>query len=280
MISGKDIINNIDELLYEIIDNKGNIIYPNNSENIKKIEDIVNNKDINDIAYVKENEKWYECHTKRITKDNNEFTIKYLIDVTNIKKEEKKYQIDTLTSVYTRSNILKTTGEELINCSENNLPFAIVICDIDHFKNVNDTYGHIVGDKVLEQIGNIFLKYTKDNNTFVGRYGGEEFLLFFKDTSIENIINKISNISQDLNNIKIIYKDNVITNITMSFGIYYSDKIEYKDISENNINEILSELIYNADTALYSCKNSGRNQAQFYNENIFKKIYNQKNLSN
>lgn len=278
MLSFQDILNHINELLYEIVDAKGKIIYPIEKEKSNRIENIINKKNQDNISYDREDDKWYHYYVNTITKDNKTFWLKYLLDITDIKKDEQKYQMDELTSVFTRTKILSTIETELIECQEYNIPFSLVIADIDYFKKINDTYGHIAGDKVLEKIGSIFIKATNNNNNFVGRYGGEEFIFFFKNTTIKDTLNTINEIKKEIDQIKIHYKNTVITDITISFGIYHSNGSIHQNVQ--NDDATLSEYIYKADEALYASKNNGRNQTHIYNEDNTIELLIDKKLSN
>ena len=163
MLECCDILKCIDELLYEIIDSNNNILYPKNNQEIKLFEEIISSYESNSLIYYSENDKWYKYYVKTIKKADNEHQLKYLIDITDAKRAEEKYQIDSLTSVLTRTTILEKLSQELSECIENNTSFSIIIGDIDYFKNVNDSYGHIAGDKVLRNIGDILLEHTSSD---------------------------------------------------------------------------------------------------------------------
>lgn len=265
MLECCDILKYIDELLYEIIDSNNNILYPKNDYDIKIFNEIVSSYEPNSLVYYSENDKWYKYYVKTIQKLDKEYQLKYLLDITEIKKVEEKYQTDSLTSVLTRPTILEKLNEELAEYKKNKTPFSIVIGDIDYFKDINDSYGHIAGDKVLKNLGNILLEHTSDETELVGRYGGEEFLLFFKNANIQETINKIIEIKNSLDELIVSYNGKDISNITMSFGIYYINDLESENISKEP-QKMISELINRADIALYKSKQSGRNQTHIYKD--------------
>ncbi|MBR6072231.1 MAG: GGDEF domain-containing protein [Acholeplasmatales bacterium] len=125
--------------------------------------------------------------------------------------------------------------------------YALVIFDIDDFKKINDTYGHIYGDYVIKEISNI----AKNNslNQFVARYGGEEFIIIIK---LNNDFNKAYEITEDIRKRIDEYKfelNNVVTHITVSLGIS-----KYQDGLRND------EWIKSADDKLYIAKKNGKNQ--------------------
>ena len=132
-----------------------------------------------------------------------------------------------------------------------NKNFAIIFFDIDHFKKVNDTYGHDCGDVVLKTFASLLLKLTRDID-IVGRYGGEEFVvaLHYKDKEELNIY--ISRIKSVITKNKFIYKD-LKLKITFSAGV---------QIRSNN--HSLEETISNADKLLYKAKQTGRNKIIFW----------------
>lgn len=272
MLECCDILKCIDELLYEIIDPDNNILYPQNERDIKLFEEIVSSYEPNNLIYYSENDKWYKYYVKTIKKLDKEYKLKYLLDITEIKKVEEKYQTDSLTSVLTRPTVLEKLSQELTECAEKKIPFSLVIGDIDYFKDVNDSYGHIAGDKVLKNLGNILLEHTSDKTELVGRYGGEEFLLFFKNVDKEETINKIIEIKNSLDKLIVPYDGKDISNITMSFGVYHINDLE-KEIISKEPKKMISELINGADIALYKSKESGRNQTHIYiAENFIEKI--------
>lgn len=135
---------------------------------------------------------------------------------------------------------------------------SIALADIDFFKKINDHYGHIQGDSVLEEIGNIISSAMRADFDIAGRYGGEEFLLIFEDTDEKTTFNVIERLRERIsahkfkrigsNGLPIPKK---YINLTISFGISY---ISSKQIVKNS-----KELLYLADSALYKSKTRGRN---------------------
>lgn len=128
---------------------------------------------------------------------------------------------------------------------------SLVMCDVDYFKKVNDTHGHLIGDMVLKDIAQAIQISSPKKLDFVARYGGEEFIIVLCDTNLDVIYDICTKI-QD--NLKGIYHNSVqgvdLEPITMSFGIS-STIPKQEDDSE--------KLIRHADNALYEAKNSGRN---------------------
>jgi len=125
---------------------------------------------------------------------------------------------------------------------------AMMVLDIDNFKAINDTYGHLQGDEVLIGISDILQKYTRKGDV-VGRFGGDEFIVFLTDTqSDEVVINKVHDFATDIRELS--GKFNFDLPVSVSFGVTLSAK-------ENNTFE---EMFHQADKALYMAKRSGKDR--------------------
>ncbi|WMJ79828.1 sensor domain-containing diguanylate cyclase [Clostridium sp. MB40-C1] len=155
-------------------------------------------------------------------------------------QDELRYLVnhDDLTGIYNRRIFKDIINEELVNVKYNKLNLIFVLIDIDKFKFINDTYGHIMGDKVLQE----FTKTLRDNigkNSMCARISGDEFAIFFKNCSKEKVIQLLDNINQMLFSKTI----NNINNLRVSFsyGIceVFSDNIlsydEVFSISDKNM---------------------------------------------
>lgn len=135
---------------------------------------------------------------------------------------------------------------------------AIVLADIDYFKKINDNYGHIQGDSVLQEVGRLFDVALRKHLDIAGRYGGEEFLLIYEDSEKDQVLNIVERLRQAIEDHE--FKkigpsgnplDGEFLHVTMSFGIALLN-----DQSIKNSKEILSM----ADASLYRSKESGRNR--------------------
>ena len=160
------------------------------------------------------------------------------------KKESKE---DFLTKVATRravDNELKKVEEAY---KRYKIDYSICFVDIDHFKNINDTYGHDAGDIVLSALGKILKRFTRDVD-FVGRYGGEEFLVILPSTNLEHAIDFANKIREVISNFKFIYKNERI-DVKVSIGV-----------SERSMHKSAEETVKEADKMLYKAKKSGRNR--------------------
>ncbi|MCG8619153.1 MAG: transporter substrate-binding domain-containing protein [Desulfobacterales bacterium] len=151
---------------------------------------------------------------------------------------------DKLTGIYNRMKLDSAVTEEIGRYERYKHPFGIILLDIDHFKSVNDTYGHQVGDKVLQEIARLLTTYTRKSD-LVGRWGGEEFLIICPEIDNE----KLTSLSEKLRRIIATHSFPIVSSQTASFGV-----ASYKE------SESANTLIHRADQALYHAKNSGRNK--------------------
>jgi diguanylate cyclase (GGDEF)-like protein len=166
----------------------------------------------------------------------------------------EKSRNDGLTGLYLKRYFLQRLDLEMERKKRYNDGFYILMLDLDYFKNVNDRYGHLMGDKVLANIARLILSTVRPGD-LVGRYGGEEFIILMPTISREEvkiIANKIKNSVQN-----VIFKENGNKfNVTISIGIGCNSK----NIADINF------IINTADKALYKAKNNGRDQVVLYDE--------------
>ena len=135
----------------------------------------------------RESEKWFSIYSTMVKRNNNDYVITSFTDITHRKKvEDDLYKLgvtDQLTSMYNRRYIMDRLGEILD--SKRDSECAVAIIDIDKFKDVNDTYGHVVGDLVLKELARISKDKLRSKD-IIGRYGGEEFIIILPDTTIKD----------------------------------------------------------------------------------------------
>jgi diguanylate cyclase (GGDEF)-like protein/PAS domain S-box-containing protein len=156
--------------------------------------------------------------------------------------------IDPLTGLLNRRELNNRSGRLFSQAQRNKSSVALMIIDIDYFKNINDTYGHAFGDDVLQHLGKTLLKSHREHDV-VARYGGEEFVLVLPDIDDANALNIAEKIRCDIETTKI----NGV-NITVSIGV---------SINKDNKNEF-DVLFKEADSALFKAKKNGRNRAILY----------------
>lgn len=174
-----------------------------------------------------------ELTKKTIDLENSNATIKKLTNT------------DALTKLYNRrymEEILPTLIENSKNQKSN---FVIIMADIDHFKNINDLYGHDTGDKILRIFSKIIRNSCKEQD-FVFRFGGEEFLVALPNTNKNDASMVAESIRHSLESLKL---QGIKNSITVSLGV-----------AEFSEKDTLKQLIKKADSALYEAKNTGRNR--------------------
>ncbi|MEZ0323057.1 MAG: sensor domain-containing diguanylate cyclase [Hydrogenothermaceae bacterium] len=154
---------------------------------------------------------------------------------------------DFLTGLLTRRALQQIFNKYLEIIEITGQPISIIIADIDLFKNINDTYGHLVGDAALKHFANIIRENLRKSD-YVFRLGGEEFLILLPNASLEEAYKIAENLRKKLEETPLIYDGKEIK-ITASFGI-----AEFKD--HNNLNNLIKE----ADEKLYQAKREGRNR--------------------
>ena len=163
------------------------------------------------------------------------------------KKLDTMANTDPLTGLYNRRTMTRRIKDFLSDYKTNKLPFSIIICDIDDFKVINDTYGHECGDEVLRFLSRTFERLTRDRD-FLCRWGGEEFLILLNNTDLELARTIADRIRADIEKSEINYGEYHI-NITMTMGV--------ASVTEEQDYDVLFKL---ADERLYAGKRSGKNK--------------------
>jgi diguanylate cyclase (GGDEF)-like protein len=141
--------------------------------------------------------------------------------------------------------------------------FSVALCDIDHFKQVNDQYGHLEGDNVLRTLGSLLSDKTIFRSTDIsGRYGGEEFLLLFPDTSMRNARVPLEKLMTAVRNLR--FRIGQEKTITITITITISIGVAELNPKDSNIDSIIKR----ADDAFYKAKQTGRDKIVFCPEII------------
>ena len=167
-------------------------------------------------------------------------------------KLEKLSKTDSLTKLLNRRAFNDIINTELLRYKRAGSIFSVLMLDIDHFKSINDTFGHPIGDKVLEEIGVIFNAILRTQDS-AARIGGEEFCILLPDTSLKIALTTANRIKDVIAATSIFTKKSPIK-ITVSIGISEINKLD------TNYSSILAR----ADKALYQAKSSGRNRVCEY----------------
>ena len=156
---------------------------------------------------------------------------------------------DFLTGVYNRRYFYDDMNEYLAYAEERAEPYAVAMLDIDHFKQINDTYGHDGGDRALKTLAKKLIDETKKGD-LVARFGGEEFCIVLKNVSNEEAVKFFVNLRASIANCKVQLKKEQIK-FTVSIGVAFG-RSDYR----------LDELLELADEALYRAKENGRNRVE------------------
>ena len=182
----------------------------------------------------------------------------FMYDITTMKQREKELEImastDSMTKLYNRRYFTEVGDGLLKLAKREKTALSIIMLDIDDFKNVNDTYGHKIGDDVIISISNE-LKYISRDSDVVCRFGGEEFILLLPNTDINGAMIIANKIRKSIENRKIPLDDKNSINVTVSVGVSIVDVD--KDIN-------LEPSIKKADDALYRVKENGKNRVESF----------------
>jgi len=164
---------------------------------------------------------------------------------------QNDYLYDDLTKVYNRRAGLLRLNEEFARARRNCSTLSVAMVDVDHFKKVNDTYGHLVGDKALVHIASI-LKSALRECDILTRYGGEEFLVLLPDTTSGQAALPLDRLRNRLAEQKF-FNSNAAISLSISIGIATLSALDDNPM----------DVIERADKALYSAKRSGRNRVVY-----------------
>lgn len=189
----------------------------------------------------------------------NSISLKKMLDETRheidtlreeLERTRQQVTTDSLTGLVNRRGFEMALQHACNEASQNKLDLSLLVLDIDHFKVVNDTYGHLVGDKVLRNVGTLLSSNVKGKDT-VTRFGGEEFAVLLPGTAMENALRvaEILRITVERSKLRRTETGQVVGNVTVSIGV-----------TEYAYGEEIESFIQRADDALYTSKRAGRNR--------------------
>lgn len=161
---------------------------------------------------------------------------------------EKQATTDALTGIFNRMKFNKTLTNEIQRTERYNTPLSLIIFDIDHFKQVNDTYGHLAGDNVLKNLAKLVVSNLREIDIFA-RWGGEEFVIQTPETALDGAIKLAEKLRSKIEN----YDFSEPKKVTTSFGVTTFQR------GDNSIS-----FVNRADEALYRAKEGGRNQVVYH----------------
>lgn len=165
-----------------------------------------------------------------------------------LKTMENQAKQDSLTSLWNHSTILEILNNELDRSRRQRTPVAVIMADIDHFKRINDTYGHLVGDEVIKTMAQRIRAELRSYD-FVGRYGGEEFLIVLPNTDVHEgviIAERLRHVTAEA----VSHSGGRPVRCTVSFGVA---------AEIGSTRNTAADLVNAADQALYHAKTDGRN---------------------
>lgn len=166
-------------------------------------------------------------------------------------REELREQAthDSLTRLWNRAATCEILQRELERAEREQLPLSLILADIDFFKRINDTYGHLAGDAVLRETAQCMKSVVRPYDG-IGRYGGEEFLLVLPGCDTDGAMTLAERLRESIESSALVLAEGIIP-ITLSLGV-----------STNDITQDMETLIGAADAALYRAKNNGRNRVE------------------
>lgn len=198
---------------------------------------------------------WVKLIFNRITTGNpDDFCFLFMVEniheshmqlLNELKKYENLANTDSLTGLLNRGSIEVAIDETVAGMSENEIPVSMIMFDIDHFKTVNDTYGHAIGDTVLKMFAKIASTYLLPRSAKLGRWGGEEFIAVLENVSLDTAVSLAENL-------RVLFEQHhfeTVGTITSSFGVVQVR--EQEDAKDAKLR---------VDSALYKAKELGRNQ--------------------
>lgn len=195
----------------------------------------------------KDEEIYYLDQNVLPIKDENNKILSYMsigTDITAKKEVERLSEIDKLTGIYNRRKLDEYMESELTRAKRYHQPLSFIMLDIDHFKHINDTYGHPVGDASLQTLAKILADNLRKSD-ILGRYGGEEFLIICPETNSAETALLAEKLRSCVEN----YTFSDINSMTISMGV-----------AEFKATDTVKELLARSDQALYQAKHNGRNR--------------------
>ncbi len=201
---------------------------------------------------------WLDLSARVVELDGELALYMNLQNITAQKQNEEKLfkqaSTDALTGLYNRRQFEAMSSMALANCIRQKRPYCVMMLDIDHFKHVNDTYGHDKGDLVLQKIADV-LRQTHRASDVIARYGGEEFIFFLTNTDIEGAKIAAERVRSAVEKTVIMADDKQIP-VTISLGISATQ------------NGDIYAMTKEADIALYHSKEGGRNRYTVFSEEM------------
>ncbi len=207
---------------------------------------------------------WLSVSAKAI-EFNNEMALYMAFQNITLRKERENNlknlaDKDPLTQVWNRRYFEKLLPERIHDCIASSSYYSLLMLDADKFKNVNDTYGHKTGDKVLIRLAQICCNSLREDD-IVCRYGGEEFIVFLNNTNTQSAVRVAERLRNNIAESSVEDDDGNKITFTVSIGVVSSEKNDSPEI-----------LLRQVDDAMYLAKHNGRNRVEVYDETAVKDI--------
>lgn len=174
-------------------------------------------------------------------------------------REHMRFQAthDALTSLLNRGVIMELLGREISRSRRERVPTAIMLCDVDHFKEINDSHGHLVGDEVLREVARRLLASVRSYD-YIGRYGGEEFLVILNNCDALSAPGRAEEMRKAVSDVPVQTAAGLFT-VTTSTGVHQTENWGFRSVET---------LLHEVDGALYAAKAAGRNCIRFAEPNM------------
>jgi len=212
-----------------------------------------------ELLILTQDQLWFLINSSHVAARNLLFILSIRVRLSNevIREGKKRQRVfeefarrDALTGICNRDALNKALDSKLEGSSKSGNPFSFLILDVDHFKQYNDTHGHLCGDCALVKLARTIDENVRPND-FVARYGGEEFAAILPNTESEEAEKLANHLRIAVSQAEVVFsEEKVLPSITVSVGL-----------AESRPGESATELIARADAALYRAKRSGRNRA-------------------
>lgn len=177
--------------------------------------------------------------------------------------EEYKHlsHVDALTGLLNRHAFLQSAARHIQRALRTGSPLSLILADVDHFKKINDTHGHLCGDAVLKDCARRFVKSLRPNDACC-RFGGEEFVVLLAETPLDKALD-VAERMREICAAQPVDTGGKAISVTASFGV---TAIAHFPAPGSSASDILTCAIHRADRALYKAKKAGRNQVHAYTE--------------